>query len=125
MIPEGPLDGLASALVLPRKSGIYITKSEMLVLARVADGSLRVNERRRMLSDVLKSADSLQQLASTFERLQEFCRLHLTRYEELQQAFPAMEPYLKPWHEAATRTLKELEGLRGDVADAASEEDEP
>ena len=60
---EGPFDELARELVVPAQSGIYIAKSEIIVLANLIEGSLRVNERSRMLADVLKSPDNLVDLA--------------------------------------------------------------
>lgn len=112
MIADGPLDALAARLVVPNKAGVYITKSEMVVLARLAEGSLRVNERKRMLADVLKSPDNLEDLEKLVARLVHFCEGHIRRYDELAEAFPAMRAYVKPWKDAARATIDVLEDVR-------------
>lgn len=117
MMPEGPLDEMAADLVIPAKSGIYIAKSEVIVLAHLVEGSLRVNERRRMLADVLKSPDSLEGLMALVSRLMDFTQAHLDRYAELAEAFPAMAPSLAPWREKAARTLGRLADVREQMED--------
>jgi hypothetical protein len=107
-IPEGPLDELAARLVIPARSGVYLTKSELIVLARLSEGSLRVSERRRMLADVLKSPDSPAGLAALIARLADFCRAHVERYDELAATWPRLAAHVAPWRAQAERTLASL-----------------
>jgi hypothetical protein len=117
MRPDGPLDELAAELVVPARSGIYLAKSELIVLARLVEGSLRVNERRRMLADVLKSPDSLEGLSALVGRLMEVTQAHLERYAELAAAFPGTAPALAPWRERAARTWARLAAVREELAE--------
>lgn len=116
MIPAGPLDGLAERLAIPARCGVYITKSEMVVLARLTDGSLRVNERRRMLADVLKSPDSLVDLSRTLDRLLTLCEAHIERYDDLRDAFPSLEAQLRPWRSRCERTVIGLREVQDELA---------
>ena len=117
MITDGPLDDLAARLVVPDKSGIYIAKSEMIVLANLVQGSLRVNERRRMLADVLKSPDSLAGLSALLDHLIDLARLHLERYRALAEAFPSLGPALTPWQVKAQATITRLEEVKEELAE--------
>lgn len=115
MIADGPLDALAARLVVPKKAGVYLTKSELVVLARLTEGSLRVNERRRMLADVLKSPEDVEGLSRLVDRLAAFTRSHLTRYAELSEAYPKLAPHLAPWTRAAARTLDDLLDVQAEL----------
>ncbi len=108
MIQDGPLDQLARQLVIPASAGIYLAKSEMIVLAHLSEGSLRVNERRRMLADVLKSPDNLVDLGRLIQRLQDFSQAHIDRYDELTQSFPSLGPILDSWRDKASKTIDQL-----------------
>lgn len=113
---DGPLDALAARLVLPAKSGVYLTKNELIVLARVAEGSLRVNERRRMLADVLKSPQNPAELAALLERLVAFCQLHLAAWDELVATYPRAEAFAAPWREKVNATITSLRELGEELA---------
>lgn len=117
MIEDGPLDELAARFVVPAKSGVYVTKNELIGLARVAEGSLRVNERRRMLADVLKSPASLEDLAALIGRLAAITRAHRDHYVTLLGTFPLLKPHLQPWVDRAEATLARLEEVREDILD--------
>jgi hypothetical protein len=108
---DGPLDALAARFVLPAKSGVYVTKNELIALARVSDGSLRINERRRMLADVLKSPQNPAELKALFARLIGLCELYLRSWDELIANFPLAVRSAKPWQEKARATIKSLEEL--------------
>lgn len=108
---DGPLDALAARFVLPAKSGVYVTKNELIALARVTEGSLRVNERRRMLADVLKSPQNPAELKVLFGRLIGLCELHLREWDELIGAFPLAARAAAPWQEKARATIKSFEEL--------------
>jgi hypothetical protein len=115
MRPEGPLDALAEMLAAPARSGVYLTRNELLILARLSEASLRVGERRRMLADVLKSAGSTEDLAGTLDRLRAFCAESLVAYEGLAAAAPASAAVLAPWIERARGTISKLETLAAEV----------
>lgn len=114
-IQDGPLDALAAELVIPAKTGFYIAKSELIVLANLTEGSLRVNERRRMLADVLKSPDSLERLSNLIEHIIALAEAHIERYDTLSAAFPAMAPHLKSWRARAEDTIEDLRGVQDEL----------
>ncbi|MCA9543012.1 MAG: hypothetical protein KC613_01445 [Myxococcales bacterium] len=112
-------DHLAESLVNPAETGVYLAKSEMIVLANLTEGSLRVNERRRMLADVLKSPETLAGLSDLLEHIVVHCRAHVERYTELGQAWPAMAPTMAPWASKAQATIKRLRDLQAELAEEA------
>lgn len=107
--PEGHLDALAALLASPARSGAYITRAELINLARLVDGSLRVGERRRMLADVLKSAGSAEALTALVERLKDFWRASAAEYEEVAASSPAGARAMAPWIDRARTTLRRLD----------------
>lgn len=111
----GALEALAAAFVVPQGSGVYLTKNELLLLARVSEASLRVSERRRMLSDVLKSPLSLEELQKLVGRLKDFCRMHLEEYEASAAAHPRSRPLLEPWRARAQATVGRLEAIEEEI----------
>lgn len=118
MIQDGPLDQLAASLVNPAKCGIYLAKSEVIVLANISEGSLRINERKRMLADVLKSPDNVQDLSKLIGRLIDFCEAHRERYQALQDSFPSLSPSLEPWMQRTAHTIERLEEVRDELGEA-------
>lgn len=117
----GPFDELARDLVVPAKSGIYLAKSEIIVLANLVEGSLRVNERSRMLADVLKSPDNLVDLAKLIGRLIDLCIVHIEHNDAMVETWPAMAEALATQHKNAKRTLERLEDLRQELLDDAED----
>lgn len=117
MIRDSPLDELADQLVVPSRSGFYIAKSELIVLAHLSEGSLRVNERRRMLADVLKSPDTLEGLSALIGRIESLAQAHQERYRELIEAYPAMADVLRPRQEKLEATLRHLAETRDELSD--------
>lgn len=112
----GPLDALAASFAVVAKSGVYLTKNELVVLARVSEASLRINERKRMLADVLKSAQTPGELGALNSRLIDFCRMHLEEYEAQAGLYPKSRALLLPWVERARATIARLEGINEELA---------
>ncbi|MEW5740136.1 MAG: hypothetical protein AB1938_14490 [Myxococcota bacterium] len=108
-------DELAARLAAPAKSGAYLTRNELVALARVTEGSLRYNERKRMLADVFKSAPDADGLVALLDRLQEFWRDQLSRYDELAAEFPTSAPFFADWQTKARATLASLAKIRDEV----------
>lgn len=115
MSTSSAFDDLAAKLMTPAKSGAYLTRNELLVLARLTEGSFRFNERKRMLVDIFKSAQDADGLLALLGRLTAFWQDQLGRYEELAQAFPASAPFFAEWQTKARATLKTLERVRDEV----------
>jgi len=113
---DGPLSAIAARFVLPEKSGVYLTKNELIILARVSEASLRVNERRRMLGDVLKSPQTPEELQALTTRLIDFCRMHLDEYEVQAGLFPKSRPLLQPWVDRAQATIARLQEVLEELA---------
>lgn len=114
---EGPLDALAERLATPARSGFYLTKNELIALAREVEGSLRVNERKRMLADVLKSPASPEALGHLVARLEAIVRGHQAHYRALVRSFPRLEAPLTPWIARCDSSLRELADVRDELED--------
>jgi len=108
-------DDLAAKLMTPAKSGAYLARNELLVLARLTEGSVRFNERKRMLVDLFKSAQDAEGLVALLDRLSEFWRAQLERYDVLAREFPASAPFFADWQEKAKATLATLAQVRSEV----------
>lgn len=108
-------DELAARLAAPAKSGAYLTRNELLVLARLTDGSLRYNERKRMLADIFKSAPDADGLVALLERLLAFWGSQLERYGALASEYPASAACFAPWQQKAKATVAALEKIRAEV----------
>lgn len=109
MTAEGPFEELANTFMTPAKSGVYLAKNELLVLARLSEASLRFNERKRMLADILRSAQSPAHLAEILDRLVAFCRESLEHYTALAETYPAAAPGWQPWIDRARKMVVRLE----------------
>lgn len=112
---DGPFEALARAFMTPAKSGVYLTRNELLVLARLTEASVRINERRRMLVDILRSAQTADELVAMVDRLLAFTHERLAEYEALVNAYPASAPVWRPWLERAKRTVVLLEDTKRDI----------
>jgi hypothetical protein len=115
MNTSSAFDDLSAKLMTPAKSGAYLTRNELLVLARLTEGSLRFNERKRMLVDLFKSAQDADGLVALLERLEAFWRDQLHRYDELSETFPTSAAFFADWQHKARTTLASLEKIRAEV----------
>lgn len=113
---EGPLEALAARLVVPARSGLYLTRSDLIVLARLSEGSLRVSDRKRMLLDVLRSPQDVRELGALVNRLADLCHHHLRGWADLVAAYPRAERHAAPWTEKLRGTLALLEGMNEELA---------
>lgn len=113
--PEGALDALAKFLATPAQSGLYLSRSDLVVLARLSEGSFRFSERHRMLADVLRSTQSLEELSHLLDRLLAFCALHRDAYRELIETYPKAAPQLRPWLDRLEKTAQRLEDVQAEV----------
>jgi hypothetical protein len=115
-----PFEELAARFVAPAKSGVYLARNEIVVLARLEDGSVRLGERKRMLVDVLNSAAGPQELRAVLGRLLAFVRDSLGHYRALSERYDGAAPLFAEWiarAEATERHLVELcEDLEPQVA---------
>lgn len=109
------LEELATRLMTPAKSGFYMTKNELIVLARLSDASLRVNERKQMLMDIFKSMQSEEEFIALLERIEAFARRRKEQFEELGRDFPqsseVMEGYIKPLE----KLFDDMEEIKAEV----------
>lgn len=112
---DGPISELAQRIVVPARSGVYLARNEIVVLARLEDGSVRLGERRRMLEDVIHSARGPEELRAVVQRLLAFVRDSLAQYRRLQDEFPAAAEWLAPWVSKATGTERVLVELAEDL----------
>lgn len=113
--PTGPLEALAELLTTPAKSGIYATKSEIIALARLSEASLRVNERKRMLADIIRSVGSAEEMCALADRFIALCERSGAQYRELARAYPASAALLDVWGERARRTIEALEEVKEEI----------
>ena len=109
------LDELAKNFVIPQRSGVYLAKSEIIVLANLSDGSLRVNERSRMLADVLKSPSSPRDLSALVGRLGAFCAMHVDWMEAVVSTWPALAGPLENARARAIHTQQTLADLQEEI----------
>jgi hypothetical protein len=112
---DGPFEALARAFMTPAKSGVYLTRNELIVLARLTEASLRINERPRMLVDILRSAQTADELSAMLERLIEFTQAQSHEYRALVEAYPASDATWRPWIDRAERTVLMLRDVQRDV----------
>lgn len=107
-VNAGPMEQLANLLMTPEKSGVYLTRQELLGLARVSQASLRFNERKRMMLDIFRSTQDGAELVALLERLVDFCTVSLEQYRALVETYPMAAAQLQPWMDRATRTVELL-----------------
>jgi hypothetical protein len=112
---QGPLDELAVFYCTPAKSGVYVTKSELIALARASDASLRVSERAWMLADILKSSATPAALADQVDRLRAFAERSLADHERIVATSPAAGRAMAPWIERARATIERLTVLAAEI----------
>ncbi len=115
MSNAGPMEQLAATFMVPARSGVYLTRNELLVLARISEASLRFNERKRMMVDILRSAQDADQLVALLERLVEFCVASLAEYQALAAAFPQSAPQLQVWMDKTNATITMLKETQEEI----------
>lgn len=113
---DGPLEALAGRFVIPARSGVYLTKNELVLLARAADASLRINERKRMLVDVLKSPQTPEAFRGLLHRLSAFCQQQIDEHQALAREYPVIESLGAPWISRAREMIEALSKIEEEVS---------
>lgn len=110
MIPS--LEELAAFLTTPAESGLCLSKSDLIGLARSVEGSLRVNERKRMLVDIFQCPQNPQEMGELVEWMKRRAEADRSYYLALIGDYSASEPYLRPWIQRCEGTIQKMNELK-------------
>ncbi|MEF3192378.1 MAG: hypothetical protein K6347_07535 [Campylobacterales bacterium] len=115
METQTALEELAKTLMTPAKSGFYMTKNELIILARLSEASLRVNERARMLTDIFRSIQSEEEFVGLLERIKLFAAKKEAQYEEIVKEYPRVAPIMEEYLRKVRAMKESIDEVKREV----------
>lgn len=110
--PSRDLDGLVQDLLLPRASGLYLTRRDIAGLAHGLGLTAPAGERRRMLASLLRGAGGLGLADPVLRHLDALLAEEAANLGAWAEAWPAWAPVARLWTaRLAARRAELAEGL--------------
>lgn len=109
--PETGLRQIREWLLIPARSGIYITPQTLQQIGQALDLPSGFGGRDQILDSLLRAAGEYDKVGELLAVLADYFDSYADEYERIKFHFPAMTPYITPWQDAAQKTLHSLDKM--------------
>jgi TorA maturation chaperone TorD len=109
--PRAGLAAVARALVTPHRSGVYLARRDLGVLARRSDLPQGFGSREDVLERLLRVAAEYRTLPRLLDELARLLQARDDAYTGLESE-PGLAPYVPPWRRRLTGSLRLVQRLR-------------
>ncbi len=112
---------ITTKMLSPTRCGIYFSKKDIRSIGLECGEKIAPKQRQRMLTDVLKSVFTLEEMQKLFTSIQNHIDIKLSYYDELSQAFPSSSKFFKPRNDKALKFKQSLNRILEDNKEAFSQ----
>ena len=99
---------LKEKMLAPQKAGIYFSKKDFREIGLATQNSISLKQRDRMLSDLLKSIFTYEDMEKVFAVINLLIDQRIENYNELQTTFPHSHSFLDEHKTKAIKLQKTL-----------------
>ncbi|MDK9693986.1 MAG: hypothetical protein OEL19_07075 [Sulfurimonas sp.] len=117
------VDALASKLLAPAISGVYLSRLDIKRVAEAIDESLPIKERAKMLKALFRHTTSKEYLQRAFAEFGRHMNGRILIYEELGETFPNSKSIFDEYTIKAKKTMKMFEQIIEDFEEIEPSED--
>ncbi len=107
------------ALITPARSGMFLSRQDIVGLARSLELPVRFAERAFMLESLVEAAADYGRLSALFSAFRRAAEEQRRVAETLQTEHPSLAPIWSDWRNKLEATVKELEALREGTGETA------
>lgn len=105
---------ITTKMLSPARCGIFFSKKDIRFIAAQSDEKLTLKQRQRMLTDLLRSVFTLEEMHKLFSTIKSIIDIKVAHYDELSTAFPTSAEYFKPHKEKAEKFKQTLDRIYAD-----------
>jgi Trp operon repressor len=102
-------------LTVPSKSGIYISRYDIIELGKSLGVQIPVRERKEMLKDLFIYAKQMDNLKEFINIIISFVDHRIVQYRELQENYPRSSVLIEEWVKKAKSLRSFLENMKKEV----------
>jgi len=114
---DGFVGTIQKYLLTPQKIGLYFSRLDIKVIGLMADESVQLRERHRMLRDILKSINSRAKMEEIFNIIKEAVDTKVEQYDTLVENFPSADILFEEKKKKAENFKKVLDGILEELDD--------
>ena len=105
---------ITTKMLSPARCGIYFSKKDIRFIAAQCDEKITLKQRQRMLTDVLRSVFTLEEMEKLFSTIKAIIDIKVTHYDELSSNFASSQEFFAPHKEKALKFKKTLDRIYSD-----------
>jgi len=102
---------ITTKMLSPARCGISFSKKDIRFIASKIDESISLKQRQRMLTDILKSVFTIQEMEKLFTIIKSIIDIKLANYDELSTTFASSEKFFTPHKKLALRFKDRLDEI--------------
>lgn len=112
---ETEFDRIIKLLLVPSKSGVYISKMDIKKIGLSIGVDVPVRERKEMLRDIFYYAKQIDKLPEFLDKLIEYANYRMSQYNQIQSDFPISAHILEEWVEKTKNLIKFIENMKKEL----------
>jgi len=102
---------ITTKMLSPARCGVYFSKKDIRFIAAQCDEKISLKQRQRMLTDILKSVFTIEEMEKLFSTINAIIDIKISHYDELSTEFPSSEVFFAPHKEKALKFKKTLDRI--------------
>lgn len=109
---------ITTKMLSPTRCGIYFSKTDLRKIALECGEKIAPKQRQRMLTDMLKSVFTVEEMEKLFDAVKEHIDIKLSYYDELANTFPSSNPFFADRKKHAQKFKGTLDRILEDNRDS-------
>ena len=105
---------ITTKMLSPERCGVLFSKKDIRFIAAQCDEKITLKQRQRMLTDVLRSVFTLEEMDKLFTTIKAIIDIKIGHYDELSSSFTASQEFFAPHKEKALKFKKTLDRIYTD-----------
>ncbi len=105
---------ITTKMLSPARCGVLFSKKDIRFIAAQSDEKLTLKQRQRMLTDLLRSVFTLEEMEKLFNTIKSIIDIKIANYDELSTTFQSSEEFFIPHKEKAIKFKKTLDRIYAD-----------
>ncbi len=105
---------ITTKMLSPARCGVYFSKKDIRFIAEKIDEKITLKQRQRMLTDILKSVFTLEEMEKLFTIIKSITDIKIAQYDELSSAFTSVTPLMTPHKTKALKFKETLDRILTD-----------
>ncbi len=102
---------LTTIMLVPDRCGVYFSKKDFRAIGLENELSISLKQRVRMLTDLLKSIFTLEEMNKMFNSFRKIIDERIAIYNEMSENYPSTKEHFKEWIDKANSLKKRLDRI--------------